>query len=95
MSQSNPWLGLWKSRKVRIVLVDALFSILALCATEFVAPDRLEFSLQMLGYLQVAVAAVIGGIAYEDGQAKAAGQHFIQREAERAEDEIATSLAGR
>jgi len=92
--KSNPWLGLWKSRKVCILLVDALFSVLALCATEFVAPDRLEFSLQMLTYLQIAVAAVIGGIAYEDGQAKASGLHYSQMEAEResAEDEIAAGL---
>ena len=92
--KSNPWVGLWQSRKVRIALVDVVFSIAVLSVTEFVSPDRLDFSLQLLGYLQIAIAAVIGGIAYEDGQAKAAGQHFIQREAERAEDEIAARLEG-
>ena len=91
---NSPLAALWGSRKVRAVLIDVVFSALVLTVTEFVAPDRSEFFLQLITLLQAAVVAVILGIAYEDGQAKASGLHYSQMEAEResAEDEIAARL---
>ena len=92
---SNPWVGLRKSRKACVFLADVLFSIIVLCVTEFVAPDRLEFFLALIALLQAGAVTLIGSIAYEDGKAKASGVHYIQMEAERAaaEDDSFARLA--
>jgi len=86
------WRVLWQSRKVRIALVDAFFSSVTVLVTALLSPENAKLALTVVAIWQPVFVVVVGGIAYEDGQAKAAGAHFSQREAERAEDEIAARL---
>ena len=63
------------SRKFRAMAVDAIFAVLALVVTNFVAPDQTELVLKLLGYLQPVVLAYILGVAAEDAAALKAGTH--------------------
>jgi peptidoglycan/LPS O-acetylase OafA/YrhL len=67
---------LWSSRKVRIAVIDAVLAAAILIVTTFVAPEQQQFWLALIGILQVPVVVLIGGIAYEDGQAKRSGHHL-------------------
>jgi len=64
---------MWQSRKFRVLVYDAVVAIITLVATQFLAPDYADLVLTVIGILQAPVLFVIGGIAYEDGQAKRGG----------------------
>jgi len=62
-----------QSRKVRIILIDAVASTLILCAGQFLAPEWSDFAIKLVGVMQPAVVALVAGIAIEDAGAKAGG----------------------
>ena len=67
------WQALWRSRKVRVALCDAFFSSLTVLVTVLLSPENADTALIVVGIWQPVAVIVIGGIAYEDGQEKAAG----------------------
>ena len=88
------WRVLWQSRKVRIALVDAFFSSMTVLVTALLSPENAKLALTVVAIWQPVFVVVVGGIAYEDGQAKASGLHYSQMEAEResAEDDAPVGL---
>ena len=62
---------MWQSRKFRIMVYDTAVATIVLLAVTFLAPERAELVIQLIGILQAPVLAVIAGIAIED----AAGKH--------------------
>lgn len=72
--------NLWNSRKFRILIVDTVIALIVTLAGWFFAPDVLDKILIVIGILQAPVVAVIGGIAYEDGQEKSAFVGFDEPE---------------
>lgn len=59
------------SRKVLIVISDAVFSITATLLTYYLAPDHLVVALAVVAALQPVVVALIAAIAKEDAAEKA------------------------
>ena len=66
--------ALFRSRKFLLLLVDAVISTITL-AVGLWAKASLPTVLAIIGIYQPVFIAVIGGIAYEDGQAKRSGTH--------------------
>lgn len=66
------------SRKWKAVLVDAIFSVLVLVISFWVAdPKWSDFSLKLVAIIQPVVVAYVLGTAFEDGKAKE-GQGFSE-----------------
>jgi len=69
----NPFVGLLRSRKFWLLILDTVVSLLTLAITQFAAPDAIEFVLVVIGTVQPVFVAVIVGIFVEDAAAKRAG----------------------
>ncbi len=69
----NPWKNLLKSRKFLILMVDTLIALVGFILVTFIGEPYFGYFTVVWGILQAPVVFVIGAIAYEDGQAKAAG----------------------
>jgi hypothetical protein len=65
---------LFKSSKFQAVIADAAFSTLIIVLAWFLAPDKMEQALMLIGIWQPVVLAYIAGTAYEDGQQKRAAE---------------------
>ena len=64
---------LFQSRKFLVLLADAIFSVVALCLTQYLNPDLVKFVLALLTILQPVVYAYIDGTTKEDVAAKQNG----------------------
>lgn len=62
--------NLWKSRKFRTMVGDALLSLAAILLTRFLSPDDLNFAMSIVAALQPVIIAVIIGWAWEDASEK-------------------------
>ena len=72
----NPFAGLLRSRKFWLLILDTVVSLLTYFLTNLLAPDNpraAEFALYIIATIQPVFVMIIGAIAYEDGQAKKAG----------------------
>jgi hypothetical protein len=62
-----------QSRKWKAILIDAIFSVLVLAVSFWLAdPKWQDFTLKLIAIIQPVVIAYVLGVAYEDGQAKRA-----------------------
>ena len=68
---------LFKSAKFQAVIADAAFSTLIIVLAWFLAPEKLDQALMLIGIWQPVVLAYIAGTAYEDGQEKRAAEFAI------------------
>ena len=76
-----PWFhGLLRSRKFWIAVLDAVVSSITVLATALLSPEQVDMVLLLVGIWQPVFVALIAGIAYEDGKAKAAGRHIVDEE---------------
>lgn len=58
---------LWKSSKFWMAMLDLVVSLGAVWAAYLIGdPELLDVVVKTIGFLQIAFAAVIGGIAWED-----------------------------
>jgi hypothetical protein len=64
---------MWKSRKFRAMICDAAFATVGIVLTWFLAPDKVEQALILVGLWQPVVVAYIVGVAVEDAAEKGAG----------------------
>lgn len=71
-------MGLWKSRKFRILVFDTVIAVVTFIVTRFLAPDYQGDVLLLIGLLQPVVLALILGIAWEDSAAKRAGYVAVE-----------------
>lgn len=62
--------GLFKSRKFMLMLVDVGLSNITYFVTMFVAPEKAEMALWLIGSWQPVIVAVIVGITAEDAATK-------------------------
>jgi len=74
----NPIRGLFNSRKFYVLLMDTIVSLIIYFVGKYAVPSVADDVLFFIGALQPVFLALIGGIAYEDGKAKAAGVHPSQ-----------------
>lgn len=72
MSTPNPFAGLLRSRKFLLAVLDAVFASLAIVATWFLSPEKVDQMLILVGIWQPVFVAVILGIAHEDAAEKRA-----------------------
>ena len=70
--------NLLKSRKFWLLILDTAISLVGFFLTKYASPESLDAALVVIGLLQPVFVMVIGAIAYEDGQALAAGSHPSQ-----------------
>ena len=69
----NPFLGLLRSRKFWLMVLDLAVSFATYFLTKYAAPAVADDVLYVIAGLQPVFVVIIGAIAYEDGQAKKAG----------------------
>ena len=69
----NPFAGLLRSRKFWLLILDTVVSLLVYFITGLAAPDFAEYALFVIATIQPVFAVIIAAVAYEDGQAKKAG----------------------
>ena len=74
----NPFSGLLKSRKFWVVLFDLGVSLVLYFTGKYAAPALAEDVNFLIAAIQPAFLFLVGSIAYEDGQAKRAGNHITQ-----------------
>ena len=69
----NPFAGLLRSRKFWLLMLDTAISMATYFVTKYAAPALADDVLYFIGAIQPVFVVLIGAIAYEDGQAKKAG----------------------
>lgn len=69
----NPLESLLRSRKFWLMILDVVVSIATYIAGNLLGEQAREMVLWLIGLLQPVFVAIITAIAYEDGQAKRAG----------------------
>ena len=69
----NPFVGLLRSRKFLLLILDMVVSFATYFIVKYAAPSFADDVLYVIGGIQPAFVVIIGAIAYEDGQAKKAG----------------------
>ena len=69
----NPFVGLLRSRKFLLLLLDVGVSFVVYFVTKYAAPALADDILFVIAGIQPVFVVIIGAIAYEDGQAKRAG----------------------
>ena len=69
----NPFVGLLRSRKFLLLILDVVVSFGTYFLVKYAAPSLADDALYVLGGIQPVFVVIIGAIAYEDGQAKKAG----------------------
>ena len=69
----NPFVGLLRSRKFLLLVLDVVVSFGVYFVTKYAAPGLGDDMLFVLAGIQPVFVVIIGAIAYEDGQAKRAG----------------------
>ena len=74
----NPVHGLAQSRKFWVAIFDLVCSLVLYFVGKYAAPAFADDIVFVIGIIQPVFLLVIGGIAYEDGKAKAAGLHPSQ-----------------
>ena len=74
----NPVNGLLNSRKFWVAMFDLVVSLVLYFGGKYADPSVAEDMIFLIGAIQPVFLLVIGGIAYEDGKAKAAGAHPSQ-----------------
>ena len=74
----NPVNGLLNSRKFWVAMFDLIVSLVLYFGGKYAHPSVAEDMIFLIGAIQPVFLLVIGGIAYEDGKAKAAGVHPSQ-----------------
>ena len=62
--------GLLKSRKFMLMMVDVILSNVTYFVTIFIAPERAEMALWLIGSWQPVIISVIIGITAEDAAVK-------------------------
>jgi len=62
--------GLLRSRKFVLMVVDVVFSNITYFVTLFIAPDKAEMALWLIGSWQPVIISVIIGITAEDAAVK-------------------------
>lgn len=75
----NPVTGLFQSRKFWVAIFDLACSLILYFVGKYAAPALADDVVFLIGAIQPVFLLVIGGIAYEDGKAKAAGLHPAQQ----------------
>ncbi len=74
----SPVRALFRSRKFLLLLLDVVVNSTVYVVSKYAAPVLAEDILFFVGLQQPVWVALIGAIAYEDGQAKRAGTDFPQ-----------------
>jgi len=69
----NPFVGLLRSRKFLLLVLDTVISFATFFIVKYAVPSLADDVLYVIGGLQPVFVVIIGAIAYEDGQAKKAG----------------------
>ena len=69
----NPFVGLLRSRKFLLLILDPVISFATYFIVKYAAPAFADDVLYVIGGIQPVFVVIIGAIAYEDGQAKKAG----------------------
>ena len=69
----NPFVGLLRSRKFWLMILDLGVSFATYFLVKYAAPELADDVLFVIGGIQPVFVVIIGAIAYEDGQAKKAG----------------------
>jgi Gpi18-like mannosyltransferase len=64
---------MWRSRKFLTVVADAIFALITLTLTTFLAPDKTGFALAIVGIIQPVVITCIAMWGVEDAAAKKSG----------------------
>ena len=67
--------NLLKSRKFWLLILDTVISLATFFLTKYASPEAVDAALVVIGSLQPVFVMIIAAIAYEDGQALAAGAH--------------------
>src|SRR3990167_11496933 len=75
--------NLLKSRKFWLLILDTVISLATFFLTKYASPEAVDAALVVIGSLQPVFVIIIAAIAYEDGQALAAGAHPGQLPEER------------
>lgn len=76
----NPISGLLRSRKFLTAIFDLVVSLILYFVGKYAAPAMADDITYIIAAIQPVFLLVIGGIAYEDGQAKKAGNHISQEQ---------------
>ena len=69
----NPISGLLRSRKFLLLSLDTVIQLILYFVSKYAAPAMAEDIVFVIGVQQPVWVALIAAIAYEDGQAKRAG----------------------
>lgn len=69
----NPIAGLLRSRKFLLLVLDVIIQLVLYFVGKYAAPALAEDIVFVIGVQQPVWVALIAAIAYEDGQAKRAG----------------------
>lgn len=69
----NPFMGLARSRKFWLLILDTVVSASIFFITKYATPLVAEDAIYMIGLMQPVFIALIGGIAWEDAAEKRAG----------------------
>ena len=77
--EQHPLTGLFKSRKFWVAIFDLAVSFILYFVGKYAAPVLADDVTFIIAAIQPVFLLVIGGIAYEDGQAKQAGLHHSQQ----------------
>ena len=70
----NPFLGLLRSRKFWLLMLDTVISLILYFAGKYAPAGVFEDVKVIILALQPVFIVIIGAIAYEDGQQKRAGR---------------------
>ena len=71
----NPFVGLLRSRKFLLLMLDTFISFATFFIVKYAVPSLADDVLYVIAGLQPVFVVIIGAIAYEDGQAKRAGNN--------------------
>ena len=64
----NPFATLLHSRKFWLLVLDMIISLVTYFSVKYLAPAAVDDILEVLKWMQLIFALVIGSIAYEDGK---------------------------
>ncbi len=84
----NPFASLLHSRKFWLMILDLVISLITYFGGRYLAPAASTDLIYLIGLLQPVIVALICGIAYEDGAAKAGGVIVERRDSAATVDDV-------
>lgn len=76
----SPFRGLLRSRKFWVTVGDLVVSLALYFGGKYLAPDVFADMKFLIAAMQPVFLFLVGAIAYEDGQAKRAGNHLSREQ---------------